>query len=437
MKKFMAIVLFGLFVIPLVGCGNDGGPLDIKQYTLEYVDYDGTVLQTEDYDFDADLSGVTPPNDPSREGYEFSGWDITLPPTMGKTKVTATAMYTINQYALEYVDYDGTVLQTEDYDFEADLRSVTPPTDPSREGYEFSGWSITRPLTMRTTKITVTAMYTINKYAVEYIDYDGTVLQTEDYEFGADLSGVTPPTDPSREGYTFDGWSGIVSTTMGSSKVTIAATYNVLPLTFTVSNEVMLYDDWGGKYSSSVNVVDLESSLSEATLKLYKGDWLASSISLQVGDNSFDQWSLDPETEYILKVEYTYTPQGSSTLVSETITLSTFTITVPKPTVNFASIVKYYYNGVDYKFSLDNSGFEDVGAYVVVYSTTGIRIGEFNVTISDPALIEINGLVTNNPYIIKLFADYYDPITGIYYSDVFLGQIEIEILELEGMYYRS
>ena len=410
---------------------------DMDEYTVEYVDYDGTVLQTEDYDFGADLSGITEPTDPSREGYTFNGWDTAVPATMGTSKVTIAATYTIKQYTLEYVDYDGTVLQTEDYDFGADLSGVTPPIDPSREGYEFSGWSITRPLTMRTTKITVTAMYTINKYAVEYIDYDGTVLQTEDYDFGADLSGITEPTDPSREGYTFNGWDTTVPTTMGTSKVTIAATYNVLPLTFTVSNEVMLYDDWGGKYSSSVNVVDLESSLSEATLKLYKGDWLASSISLQVGDNSFDQWSLDPETEYILKVEYTYTPQGSSTLVSETITLSTFTITVPKPTVNVATIVKYYYNGVDYNFSLDDSGFEDVGAYVVVYSITGTRIGEFNVIVSDPDLIEINGMITNNPYIIKLFADYYDPITGIYYSDVFLGQIEIEIIEFEGIYYRS
>ena len=52
----------------------------MKQYTVEYVDYDGTVLQTADYDFGTDLSGVTAPTDPSRERYTFSGWysDINL-----------------------------------------------------------------------------------------------------------------------------------------------------------------------------------------------------------------------------------------------------------------------------------------------------------------------------------------------------------------------
>jgi len=214
-------------------------------------------------------------------------------------------------------------------------------------------------------------------------------------------------------------------------------TLEEIPLAFTVSNESYIYDDWGGKYSSTINVVDTQGSLIQANLKLYKGDWAASDIDLFVGDNDFDQWDLDPETEYVLKVEYTYTPQGSSTPVSETITLSTFTINVPKPVVGVAEVVTYYYSGVDYVYALDDTGFSGVSAYVIVYLPNGTRLGAFYESSSNPGFIEIHGMVPDNPYIIKLFADYYEPSTSIFYSDVLLDQIEVTIITLDGPFIRT
>ena len=143
-----------------------------------------------------------------------------------------TVIEEISQYTVEYVDYDGTVLQTEDYDFEADISGVTAPTNPSREGHTFDTWSGTVPETMGTEKITVTATYTVNQYTVEYVDHDGIVLQTEDYDFGSDITGVSAPTDPTREGYIFDAWIGTVPATMGTEKITLIAEYIENPFLF-------------------------------------------------------------------------------------------------------------------------------------------------------------------------------------------------------------
>ena len=251
MRKLVMVIAAVIMSFTLVGCGES--VIEVSQYTLEYLDYDGTVLQTADYDFDADLSNVTAPTDPERPGYTFDSWSGTVPATMGEESVTLIAMYTVNQYMVEYVDYDGTVLETEDYNFGADLSGVIAPNAPVREGYTFNSWSGTVPATMGPTKVTITATYTVNQNIIEYVDYDGTVLQTEGYDFGADLSGVIAPTDPERPGYTFDSWSGTLPATMGEETITLTALY--LMTRYTIS-----YDLDGGKNAagneSSYNIED-------------------------------------------------------------------------------------------------------------------------------------------------------------------------------------
>ena len=233
MKRIFIILLSGIMVLALVGCNGQ-----TVQYEINFDSNGGTVVEPITTD---GSSVLIMPENPTKEGYEFNGWysdneifevpfianSLLGAPLSSDMTVYAKWSYIIIQYSVEFADYDGTVLQTSSYDFGADLSGVTAPTDPSREGYTFDGWDITVPLTMGTAKVTVTAMYTVNQYTVEYVDYDGTVLKTSSYDFGAGLSGVTAPTDPSREGYTFDGWDITVPLTMGTAKVTVTATYTV------------------------------------------------------------------------------------------------------------------------------------------------------------------------------------------------------------------
>ncbi|XMB73102.1 InlB B-repeat-containing protein [Mycoplasmatota bacterium WC30] len=230
----------------------------VNSYTLTYEDHNGTELQSASYNFGADLSGVTAPSEPTRTGYTFDSWDSTVPATMPANDVTITATYTINTYTLEYVDWDGTVLQTADYNYESDLSAVTAPVDPTRTGYTFASWDSLVPTTMPASDVTITATYTINTYTLEYVDWDGTVLQTADYNFEADLSGVTAPANPTRTGYTFDSWDSLVPATMPASDVTITATYTINQYTITFDSNggtavTAITQDYNTSVSSPAN----------------------------------------------------------------------------------------------------------------------------------------------------------------------------------------
>jgi uncharacterized repeat protein (TIGR02543 family) len=160
--------------------------------------------------------------------------------TMPSSGITLYAKWTINQYTIAFDVDEGTAVTaiTQDY-----LSAVTAPVAPTKTGYTFGGWysdiSLTAPYvfsTMPLTGITLYAKWTINQYAVEYVDHNATVLQTASYDYGASLSGVTAPADPMRTGYTFNSWSGTLPATMGTSTITITATYTVSQFTITFNS---------------------------------------------------------------------------------------------------------------------------------------------------------------------------------------------------------
>jgi uncharacterized repeat protein (TIGR02543 family) len=80
---------------------------DIQSYTLTYLDYDNSVIQTEKIEYGTDLSAKTPSN-PEREGYIFEGWDVDLPSTMPAEDITIKALYRnyINYYSIEESLFD-------------------------------------------------------------------------------------------------------------------------------------------------------------------------------------------------------------------------------------------------------------------------------------------------------------------------------------------
>ena len=78
-------------------------------YTVTFRDYDGTVLKK--FENVAYNSSVTPPDNPTRTGYTFNGWDRGF--TNITSNLTVTATYTVNTYTVTWVNYDDTVLKEE------------------------------------------------------------------------------------------------------------------------------------------------------------------------------------------------------------------------------------------------------------------------------------------------------------------------------------
>ncbi|MBQ1685378.1 MAG: S8 family serine peptidase [Clostridia bacterium] len=179
-------------------------------YTVTFVDWDGAVLKTESV---PEGGAATAPSDPSRVGYTFTGWDVDF--SNVTSDLTVTAQYTINTYTVTFRDWDGTVLKVQTVEYGGD---ATPPADPVREGYTFTGWS--GDYTNVTFDKNITAMYEINRYTVTFVDWNGAVLKTETVVYGGF---ATAPDDPVREGYTFIGWD--VDFSVVTSDLTVTALY--------------------------------------------------------------------------------------------------------------------------------------------------------------------------------------------------------------------
>ena len=121
----------------------------------------------------------------------------------------------INSYTLKYV-VDGVTYQT--YQIQEGA-TITPEAMPTKEGYTFSGWSEI-PQIMPSMDVTVTGSFIVNKYKLTY-QVDGVEYKSYDVEYGAM---ITPETFPTKDGYTFSGWSEIPKT-MPAKDITVVGTF--------------------------------------------------------------------------------------------------------------------------------------------------------------------------------------------------------------------
>ena len=121
-------------------------------------------------------------------------------------------------HTVTFKDWDGTVLKTQEVQHGGDAEA---PADPTRTGYTFTGWD--KEFTNITADLVVTAQYEINTYTVTFKDWDGTVLKTQEVQYGGDAEA---PADPTRTGYTFTGWDKAFTNIMADLVVT--AQYEML-----------------------------------------------------------------------------------------------------------------------------------------------------------------------------------------------------------------
>ena len=128
-----------------------------KTYTVIFVDYNGGTLKTETVTHG---SNATPPANPYREGYTFTGWsDSYNNVTSDRTLV---AQYTadppeVTTYTVRFLDHDGKVLSTQVVE---EGQSATAPGIPSRDGYNFVGWD--KSFDNVTSDLDITAQYEVS-----------------------------------------------------------------------------------------------------------------------------------------------------------------------------------------------------------------------------------------------------------------------------------
>ncbi|MGI6708021.1 MAG: InlB B-repeat-containing protein [Dethiobacteria bacterium] len=191
---------------------------EINQYTITFDSVSGTPVASIAQDYGTD---ITPPADPTREGYTFKGWDPIVPSTMPAEDLTLVAQWEINQYTITFDSVSGTPVASIAQDYGTD---ITPPADPTREGYTFKGWDPIVPSTMPAEDLTLVAQWEINQYTISFNSAGGSLVDSITQDYGTD---ITPPADPTREGYTFKGWDPIVPSTMPAENLTLVAQWEI------------------------------------------------------------------------------------------------------------------------------------------------------------------------------------------------------------------
>ena len=197
---------------------------EINQYTITFDTNGGSEIApiTQDYGTE-----ITAPDTPTRKGYTFRGWDKEIPKTMPAENITVKAQWEINQYTITFDTNGGSEIApiTQDYGTE-----ITTPDNPTRKGYTFKGWDKEIPETMPAENITVKAQWEINQYTIAFDTNGGSEIAPITQDYGTE---ITAPDNPTRKGYTFKGWDEEIPETMPAENITVKAQWEINQYTIT------------------------------------------------------------------------------------------------------------------------------------------------------------------------------------------------------------
>ena len=188
------------------------GSFAVNSYMVRFV-VDSTAVYEQ---MQAYGSNIIVPSVPEKEGSTFSGFgevDQTVP----AHDVTYTGRYEVNTYKVTFMA-DGKVVSEKTMAYGT---SIVAPEAPAKEGHSFVGWGEVAS-TVPAHDVTYTAQYKVNSYKLSY-ELDGVLYHSEDVAYGAAIAAQPAPT---KEGYTFSGWSEI-PTTMPAHDVKIVGSFAV------------------------------------------------------------------------------------------------------------------------------------------------------------------------------------------------------------------
>lgn len=218
--------------------------------------------------YDSTYGSQLPTSSPSRYGYTFNGWYTAQ---TGGSKVTSSTTYQTASNSTLYAhwtaktctvtfnaNYTGsTYSQTRTETFGS---NYTLPTAPTRTGYTFAGWyketGFTNKVTASTavsdeSNHTLYAKWTAKTYTVKFnLNYTGAPTAPNSISVTYDGTYSDLP-NPTRTGYTFDGW--FTAATGGSQVITTT--------TVQITNTQTLYAHW------TLNYYAYEYSVTNGSLK--------------------------------------------------------------------------------------------------------------------------------------------------------------------------
>ena len=126
---------------------------DILSYVIRVKFANGEPDSIIDQNYD---TAITVPDDPTREGYTFIGWDTPFPKKMPAKIMEITALWQINRYKITFDTDGGSEIDPIEQDYDTE---ITAPDNPTKEGYAFIDWDTTVPAKMPAKDMTVKALW--------------------------------------------------------------------------------------------------------------------------------------------------------------------------------------------------------------------------------------------------------------------------------------
>ncbi len=207
--------------------------LDLMRYKVTYLYDDGSVF----VEFDGDKGGLVsyqvpvPSENPTKEGYVFTGWDHEIPENMPAHELTFTAQFSAGEVTYKVETYvmglDGEYGAAESMTVPATTGEEVSLIPEGRNGFTVADNSVLSGIVAADGSLTLKVYYSRNQYK---LTVDGA---ESDVYFGAALEIADPAP---REGYTFTGWNVEVPATMPAENLTLVSQWSENDADYTAYN---------------------------------------------------------------------------------------------------------------------------------------------------------------------------------------------------------
>ncbi len=204
---------FNLASTPITGDISLYAKWDINSYTVTFVTYGGTAIDSQKVNYNELVVG---PVTTAKEGHSFVGWytdaGLNTPFDIANTEITGDialhAKWDINPYTVTFVTYGGTGVSSQTVNYN---ELVVGPVTTTRDGHTFRGWyadtGFANAFDIENTPITgdisLHAKWEINNYIVTFVTYGGTAINSQQVIYNERVAG---PVTTTKEGHSFVGW---------------------------------------------------------------------------------------------------------------------------------------------------------------------------------------------------------------------------------------
>ena len=207
--------------------------LDLMRYKVTYLYDDGSVF----VEFDGDKGGLVsyqvpvPSENPTKEGYVFTGWDHEIPANMPAHELTFTAQFSAGEVTYTVETYvmglDGEYGAAESMTVPATTGEEVSLIPEGRNGFTVADNSVLSGTVLADGSLTLKIYYSRNQYKLTVDGVESMVY------FGAALEIADPAP---REGFTFTGWNVEVPATMPAENLTLVSQWSENDADYTAYN---------------------------------------------------------------------------------------------------------------------------------------------------------------------------------------------------------